>query len=351
MATTIVKIAEHLGLSPPTVSHILNNRGRFRPETRQRVFQAARDLGYVPNGAARSMRNQRSEQIGVLIRNNPSQRFRNIIAYETILGINEGLEQAGYTLSLVRIGAVRDSANPTAKVSRAFRERMFDGMIVLSAIPQDVLDKVEQVTPHCVWVDTDVWRPTASLKRDEKLAGRIAAQTLADLGYEKLLWFGIPPGGQISDRHYSVEDRMAGVKAVAAQRKLKLDMILEAESRTSLLEKPDTLRKVLRPDVGIIAYSTTYARWLSHIAGSLGLQPGYDFGLVCCDDSHDMSAQWPGLTRVTFDRYQMGLDAATMIVDLIEAKPCPSKKMIGQLHPGNTAWGPVRFQSPMRDCK
>jgi len=51
------------------------------------------------------------------------------------------------------------------------------------------------------------------------------------------------------------------------------------------------------------------ARWLAHYAASLGLCPGYDFGLVCCDDSHDLRRQWPGLGRVTFDRFRMGTAA------------------------------------------
>jgi LacI family transcriptional regulator len=345
MATTIKKLAEHLGLSPPTVSHILNRRGRFRDETRRRVLQAAEEFGYVPNGAARSMRNQRSQQIGALIRNNPAQRFRNIAAYETILGINEGLEQAGYLLSLVRIGDVQDSDNPKAPQSRAFSERMFDGMIVVSAVPQDVLTKVEHLTPHCVWLDTDVWRPTGALKRDERLAGSMATQALIDLGYRKLLWFG-PSIDSVSEFHYSLGDRMSGVQTTVAQHSIQLNMLMEP--RETLSAQPQRLIDWLKPEIGVIAYSTSYARWLAHEAGSLGLQPGYDFGLVCCDDSKDLSMQWPGLCRVTFDRFQMGLEAARMVTSLIEGKPCPSQKLRGHWQPGNTAWGPERFYSPVR---
>jgi LacI family transcriptional regulator len=338
MAVTIVKIAQHLGLSPPTVSHILNKRGRFREETRQRVFQAALELGYVPNGAARSMRNQRSRQVGILIRNNPDQRFRNVVAFETILGINEALEQAGYIAVLVRVGDVRSNAD-----SRVFRERLLDGMIVLSAVPPDIEQMVEQVMPQCVWVDSNLWRPQRVIRRDERQAGRLAATALADLGYQKLLWYG-QPNGRGANYHYSLVDRLAGVRQVAKKHQLDLSSVLA--SRKAVYHKPQLLNQYLRPEVGIIAYSTTYARWLAHYAASLGLCPGYDFGLVCCDDSHDLHRQWPGLSRATFNRFGMGKGAAEMLIDLIEGRECPSRKLSSRWQPGNTAWGPERFERP-----
>ena len=339
MAVTIVKIAEHLGLSAPTVSHILNKRGRFREETRQRVFQAAMELGYVPNGAARSMRNQRSQQIGILIRNNPAQRFRNVVSFETILGINEALELAGYIAVLVRVGDVRSNAD-----SRVFRERVLDGMICLSAIPPDIERMVEQAMPHCIWVDSNLIQPQCVIRRDEKHAGRLAANALADLGYRKIAWYGRSKG-KSANYHYSVVDRLAGVRQIAKKRELDLSVVFA--SRGAIYRKPEILLNNLRPDVGIIAYSTTYARWIAHHAASLGLTPGYDFGLVCCDDSHDLHRQWPGLSRVTFDRFQMGWTAARMMIDLLENKECPSKTQRGHWRPGDTAWGPHPFERPV----
>ena len=338
MAVTIVKIAEHLGLSPPTVSHILNKRGRFREETRQRVFQAARELGYVPNGAARSMRNQRSRQIGILIKNNPDQRFRNVVAFETILGINEALEQAGYIAVLVRVGDVRSNAD-----SRVFRERLLDGMIVVSAVPPDIEQLVEQVMPQCVWVDTNLWRPQRVIRRDERLAGRLAATALADLGYKKLLWYGLP-NAHGANHHYSLVDRLAGVRQVVKKHKLDLSSVLT--SRKAVYHKPELLTDYLRPEVGIIAYSTTYARWLAHYAASLGLCPGYDFGLVCCDDSHDLHRQWPGLSRTTFNRFGMGVRAGKMMLDVLHGKRVPSIRLRGRWSPGDTALGPRKVPRP-----
>jgi DNA-binding LacI/PurR family transcriptional regulator len=103
--------------------------------------------------------------------------------------------------------------------------------------------------------------------------------------------------------------------------------------------KPHLLADCLQPDTAIICYSTTYARWLAHYAASLRLCPGYDFGLVCCDDSHDLGRQWPGLSRVSFDRFGMGVRAGRMMINVLQGKSAPSIRIRNRWHPGNTAWG------------
>jgi LacI family transcriptional regulator len=332
---TLRQIAEEAGVSVQTVANVLQGRNKERwPSVAERAKQIraiATRLEYRPSAAAKSMRTRRSQQIGILILNNPDQRFRNVVAFETILGINEALERAGYIASLVRVGDVRSNAD-----SRVFREQVLDGMIVLSAIPPDIEQMVEQVIPQCIWVDTNLWRPQQVIRRDERHAGRLAANALADLGYRKLLFYG-KPKGQGANYHYSVTDRLAGVKEVAKKRNLELATVLT--SRRIVYRKPQLLAEYLQPDVGIIVYSTTYARWLAHYAASLRLCPGYDFGLVCCDDSHDLGMQWPGLSRVTFDRFGMGVRAGRMMIDILQGRHAKSIRIRNRWHAGNTAWG------------
>ena len=130
MATTIKKIAESLGLSAPTVSHILNNRGRFRDETRQRVFRAAQEFGYMPNGAARSMRNQRSLQVAAPIRNNPAQHSATSPLTKPSWALTKDWNRRGICCRWC-IGDV----GLKGPQSPPLRERMFDGMIIIRLFP------------------------------------------------------------------------------------------------------------------------------------------------------------------------------------------------------------------------
>jgi LacI family transcriptional regulator len=332
---TLRQIAEEAGVSVQTVANVLQGRNKEQwpsvAERARQIREIASRLDYRPSAAAKSMRTRRSQQIGILILNNPDQRYRNVIAFETILGINEALEKEGYVAVLVRVGDVRSSTE-----SRVFRERVLDGMIVLSAIPPDIERMVEEVVPESVWVDTNTWRPQRVIRRDERHAGRLAANALADLGYKKLVWFS-QLMGQGANYHYSLVDRLAGVRQVVKKRKLEL--ITVPASRRMVYRNPKLLADYLRPDVAIIAYSTPYARWLAHYAASLHLCPGYDFGLVCCDDSHDLGRQWPGLSRVTFDRFGMGVRAGRMMIDVLQGKRAPSIRIRNRWRAGDTAWG------------
>ena len=190
---TLRQIAEEAGVSVQTVANVLQGRNKERwPSVAERARQIraiATRLEYRPSAAAKSMRTRRSQQIGILILNNPDQRYRNFVSFETILGINEALEQAGYIAVLVRVGDVRSSSD-----SRVFREQVLDGMIVLSAIPPDIEQMVEQMIPQCVWVDSNLWRPEGVIRRDERHAGRVAANAVADMGYKKVVWYGQPRG-------------------------------------------------------------------------------------------------------------------------------------------------------------
>src|SRR5207245_8627942 len=64
---TIRQVAEKAGVSVATVSYVLNDVRKVRPETKQRVLSAARELGYYPNAAARSLVVGRSSILGLVV--------------------------------------------------------------------------------------------------------------------------------------------------------------------------------------------------------------------------------------------------------------------------------------------
>ena len=64
---TIKEVAEKAGVSVATVSYVLNDSRKVRPDTGQRVLWAARELGYVPNTAARSLVVGRSSIVGLVV--------------------------------------------------------------------------------------------------------------------------------------------------------------------------------------------------------------------------------------------------------------------------------------------
>jgi DNA-binding LacI/PurR family transcriptional regulator len=337
---TIKQIATEVGLSWPAVSQILNNRGRFAADTRERVLAVAAKRGYRPNSSARALRQQSSKLVGVLFRNNPSNALTNMVAFESFLGINQRFQEEDFATVLIRAGELErsDSSEP-----RVFRERLVDGVIVVGGVPEPLLSRVRALSQHVIWLDTDIWNDTCCVRRDEQAAGEQCVKVLAELGYKKVAFIAREASRHGHHSHYS---REAGAKLAAQASRIRLQSINWPEEDPQL--EYEALVDLLKPDMGLVAGSLPIARRVIHGAESLGLSAGYDFGLVCCDESFDTQANWRGLSRIDFDRYALGEKAAEMMLSLLAtpSTPPPSYVQKNKWVIGCTAWGPTLTPRP-----
>lgn len=347
---TLKEVANEAGVSVITASRILNGqtKGLRRDATLRatRVLKVAKRLGYQPNASARAMRNNRSPHIGVLVCNNPTQvlddRFHNLAKFESILGINHSLTACGYVVSIIKIS---DIGTSVANTSRVFRERILEGMIVMDPLPGDLFDFVNQLLPNrCVWFDAS-WQPERCVTRDEVDAGRTTAERLIDLGYRNIVYVG-EGNARVPKLHYSGVDRFTGAQQACRRAGVNFDVLDTLTPMCVGLDREkhaaDAAIRLFRRDVAALAYDVFWARWLSHFAASVHKCPAYDFGLAVADDNYDNSVSWPGLSRYSISRYEMGTQAADLLLQLLEHpdQPCVSRVLRGRWIPGNTAWGP-----------
>lgn len=341
---TLRHVAEEAGVSIDTVSRVLNGKGKEKwPSAMKRAKEIraiAERLNYRPSAAARAIRTARTRVIGALVRNNPRDRHIHPLAYETLLGINEGLEAAGYVLSIIRYDDVQLE---TSKGSRVFREHMVDGMFAMETLAPYVVERVQQLVSTCIWVNTNVWQPESCIRRDEIQAGELIAQKMIELGYRRLVMVG---GTRGSVPHYSHNDRFVGLQNVAGRHGASVDRVeLKWAPTFDVSAFPTDL---ITPETAFVAEGTYWAHWLSHVAAGLGKTPAYDFGLACCDESSEIRRYWPGLSRATFDHYEMGLAAARMMLARLgdSASASPSQQFTSTWKAGNTAWGPSGARRP-----
>jgi DNA-binding LacI/PurR family transcriptional regulator len=166
---TLRTVAEHVGLAPCSVSAILNNSAAALaiPEhTKERVFEAVRQLNYRPNLAARSLRTRRSYMVALVASDLGNARTARIVA-----GVEEFLRANGYLL----VTSGWDRTASTGQASQLF-QRGIEGMISIDAM----LPK--SMALPLVFIDlpsTDLPEPITPLKRERLLAmGEAAAQSL-----------------------------------------------------------------------------------------------------------------------------------------------------------------------------
>ncbi|MCL6454593.1 MAG: LacI family transcriptional regulator [Alicyclobacillus sp.] len=138
-------VARLAGVSPATVSRVLNDSGYVAPDVRDRVQRAIAELNYVPNRLARGLRKQRFAQIACVL---PS--IRNPFYHEILLGIQEAGLARGYTFSLFHRIAKKE------EYLKVILGGFYDGIIFLSPFEVEKvynIAEIGEVLPTVVYDD------------------------------------------------------------------------------------------------------------------------------------------------------------------------------------------------------
>ena len=123
---TMEQVAERAGVSIMTVSRVLSAPDKVRPATRSRIEEAIRDLGYVPDRAARGLASRRSGIVAALI-----STLNNSVLAETVEGLTTTLRGGG---SQVLLGATHYSAAEEEELLAAILERRPDGVVLTGSV-------------------------------------------------------------------------------------------------------------------------------------------------------------------------------------------------------------------------
>src|SRR5262245_15264543 len=119
---TLADIAASAGVTPMTVSRVINQNGYVHSDTRERVLKVARQMNYRRNGLARALKRQRTDTIGVVLGD-----FANPFAAELSRGVREVLEARGYTLFIC---VSEHSAKEDVRAFDSLTDHRVDGLIV-----------------------------------------------------------------------------------------------------------------------------------------------------------------------------------------------------------------------------
>jgi LacI family transcriptional regulator len=123
-------VARRAGVSRSTVSYVLNDQKELKvpisDETRQRVMDAIEELGYEPDARAQSLRGGHTKIVGVVM-----PVIQNPFFWQTLSGISDALQEAGYSLHL---SPNPQNAQQGATIVRALTRQRVDGFILLAAV-------------------------------------------------------------------------------------------------------------------------------------------------------------------------------------------------------------------------
>ncbi|WAL74667.1 LacI family DNA-binding transcriptional regulator [Kitasatospora sp. YST-16] len=182
---TIRDVAHAAGASMASVSKALNDGYGVSAAMREKVLQAAADLGYRPNPAARAMRG-RSHTVGIV-----ADIGAPIVAQITE-GVQEGLDGSSLDIVLAPAGNTPERQRHSID---AMLDRNVDGLIlVVPTVPYAVLDAFGQATPTVVIGRHGGGRHFDSVMDDDAAGAGLAVEHLADLGHRRISHIAMPMG-------------------------------------------------------------------------------------------------------------------------------------------------------------
>lgn len=286
---TLADIALRAGVSRATAARSLAGRGYVSPEKRKAVTEAARDLGYVPNDIARSLRTRRTKVIGLLI-SDPANPFYGEIARE----VAAVARQAGYHVMLCTSG---DEPAVEAEYLEVLERARVDGVII-TATPRAATrlrDMAERGIPVVQIDRVAVRRGIDSVTVDNESAARAATEHLINAGHRRI---GIITG---ATELMTGNARLAGYLAALRSHHIPVqEELIYAGSFLADHGRSATtaLLQLSERPTAIFAANNVLAEWCYLTLVAEGLRVPTDVSLVGFDDVPWMRIVQPALTTV-----------------------------------------------------
>jgi LacI family transcriptional regulator len=316
---TLRDVAAVARVHPATASRALNPETRLlvSEETARRVIEAAERLGYRPNPVARSLRTRRSHTVGVLIPDLNNPLFPPIVR-----GLEDRLAEHGYVALL---------GNTDADLSRErmifdqMRARHVDGFVMATAtLHSPILDEAAEADLPVVLMNrTAPEYPFSSVAVDNEQGERAAVNHLVALGHTKIGHIAAP-----QDISTGVT-RLRGFLDSMHSHGLPTDQgsIVYAAGLT-IEEGLRCGRKLLEANGDLTAIAVANDMLAVGCYGALdelGLRCPEDVSVVGFNDMPFIDRLRPPLSTVRFPHYQLGTEAAKLILERIESGEGPVK--------------------------
>jgi LacI family transcriptional regulator len=306
---TLKTIAEHLGLTPGTVSAALNNSAAARsiPEhTKQRILEAARELNYRPNFFARTLRLQRTFTIGVI-----ASEIGDAYGSQVINGIEQYLQQRNYFFLTV---VHRHDPKLMASYSQLLLSRGVEGFITV--------DTSVTEAPSIPTVAVAGHKPVAGVTNiilDHKKAVRLALEHLKELGHERIAFLKGQPFSSDSASRWSAICEIAEELGIRIRPELTVQ--IEGTDSSPTLGYPFGKELLARGlFTALFAYNDISAIGSIWAFREAGFRVPEDISVVGFDDIPGTAFANPALTTVRQPLIRMGQIAAQTVVDQIEGR-------------------------------
>jgi LacI family transcriptional regulator len=311
MPVSITDVAKAAGFSIATVSRVLNGIDYpLAEETRLRVLEVAKEMGYRPNLIARSLRMEQTHTVGIIVENILSPFIPPIIR-----GIHDRLKQVDY-LSMT-LNADFDLAAEADAIER-LGMRQIDGIIFVESYIRtssevSALINKPHLFVHRLFDSLDI----NSIVPDDRYGARLAVEHLVKLGHRRIAFINGP------DEWDATVNRLAGYRDALLASGIEYDSSLVVQGDWQVQSGYQQAQQLLalpdRPSA-LFAANDLMALGVIYAAQEVGLSVPDDLALVGYDDRDFTGFVRPALTTIQMPCEKMGQIAADSLLRLIRGE-------------------------------
>lgn len=314
MSITIRDVAKIAGVSPSTVSKVINKSPLISQKTVDHVNSIVQELQYVPNTRARNFAKQETKNVVFLTLFEKHMALLNPYIFEILSGAEQIVKENGFYINYISASNIGEAYEIVKKI---IVEKSSDGIIIhgYAVSPKITALLIEKKFPHILIGNPAFKSSSCWVDINNVVAGEIAARYLFDCGVKKLAFIGGKKADTISQM------RFQGVKKFATYNQLLLshyhvnDSEFNAETGYALAK--EALSNKERPD-GIICENSLFAGSVVKAIREAGLSIPDDISLICFDNYPFSFFVDPLPTVVDIDVFTLGAEAARYLLKKIK---------------------------------
>jgi DNA-binding LacI/PurR family transcriptional regulator len=311
------EVAERAGVSPATVSNVINGSKFVSPDLTQRVEQAIAELNYIPNRAARSLAFRRTEQVGILMPNLCNPYYGYIVE-----GMEEVARRYGYIVSIITAEAHDDLL-----ISKII-ERQMDGVYLPDFGFRFTRDQLSRMYHHGVkfvigegssYADTTLRSIQCSRIRIlYSEAIRHLFEYLRDLGHRRIVFLS---GNDLDIREIRKDEYRRWVRELSLDDDPDLMVPGEYPYHTLPQDGYRDMKAYLdrrRDFTAVFALNDLMALGAMKALREAGLRVPEDVSVVGCDDIFISETSYPPLTTISIPKREIGRRTMELLLEMID---------------------------------
>lgn len=324
MKLTIREIAKMAGVSPATVSKVINQTGRISPKTIQKVKRVIEETGYQPSFSAKTLTTKKSNMIGLIYAGEVNVEFNHPFFNHVINSFKNTIGRLGYDILV--FSNQNFNMGTLDYVARA-RHYQLDGCLIIAGEQiGDSIIKLDESNIPTVGVDLELTGEKSTyVMSDNKKISKHVVEYFYLHSIRKLAFLGGQKGSQVSnERKDSFIQSMKDFGMNVNDEWIKYGNYFEESGYEKMKE---ILQGTHRPD-GVFAVSDMMALGAIRAIKEAGLSVPDDIKVVGCDDIEACRYTDPTLATVKQDQVKIGKLAAIMLHDLINHNKVPKSLLV-----------------------